>query len=169
MFGQSYQLFGVNSFAVGDNANTGIGSGLDTGTLRLRGARSPISRTASIPFTSRFRFDQDNFEVRRFETEARANFDRWSVSAALRQLRRPAATRLPRRGARAFSAAPRSSSTQNWQATAAVRYDIDAHSSAGTAFGVGYIDDCFIIALNYITNYTYSGNVDEPISGSCCR
>ncbi len=24
---------------------------------------------------------------------------------------------------------------------------------------MGYIDDCIIIALNYITNYTYSGNV----------
>ena len=26
-------------------------------------------------------------------------------------------------------------------------------------FGLGYIDDCMIIALNYMTNYTYSGNV----------
>ena len=49
--------------------------------------------------------------------------------------------------------------TQNWQATAAVRYDIDAHSLAGTVFGIGYIDDCLIVALNYISNYTYSGNV----------
>ena len=29
LFGQSYQLFGVNSFAVGDVTNTGLGSGLD--------------------------------------------------------------------------------------------------------------------------------------------
>ena len=28
-----------------------------------------------------------------------------------------------------------------------------------TTYGVGYIDDCVILALNYITNYTYSGNV----------
>ena len=40
-----------------------------------------------------------------------------------------------------------------------MRYDIDAHSLAGTVFGMGYIDDCLIVALNYITNYTYSGNV----------
>jgi LPS-assembly protein len=26
-------------------------------------------------------------------------------------------------------------------------------------FGIGYIDDCLIVALNYISNYTYSGNV----------
>ena len=30
MFGQSYQLFGTNSFAVGDATNTGLDSGLDT-------------------------------------------------------------------------------------------------------------------------------------------
>src|SRR5712691_4263012 len=29
MFGQSYRLFGQNSFAVGDSANTGFDSGLD--------------------------------------------------------------------------------------------------------------------------------------------
>ena len=30
LFGQSYQLFGTNSFAVGDATNTGLDSGLDT-------------------------------------------------------------------------------------------------------------------------------------------
>ena len=30
LFGQSYQLFGTNSFAVGDTTNTGLDSGLDT-------------------------------------------------------------------------------------------------------------------------------------------
>ena len=38
LFGQSYQLFGTNSFAVGDVTNTGLGSGLDTSAVRLRGA-----------------------------------------------------------------------------------------------------------------------------------
>ena len=31
-------------------------------------------------FTTRFRFDEGSFEMRRFETEARASFDRWSVA-----------------------------------------------------------------------------------------
>jgi LPS-assembly protein len=46
----------------------------------------------------------------------------------------------------------------NWAAIAAARYDLDAHKFDQTRFGVGYVDDCFILALNYITNYTYSGN-----------
>ena len=41
--------------------------------------------------------------------------------------------------------------TQNWMANAAVRYDVDAQQLAGTSFGIGYIDDCLIVALNYMT------------------
>ena len=32
-------------------------------------------------------------------------------------------------------------------------------SSSQTQLGVGYVDDCLILALNYITDYTYSGSV----------
>jgi LPS-assembly protein len=45
------------------------------------------------------------------------------------------------------------------------RYDISAGSFDQTRIGLGYVDDCLILALNYITNYTYSGNpgVDHTI------
>ena len=48
--------------------------------------------------------------------------------------------------------------TQNWAVLAAARYDLDADKFDQTRLGVGYIDDCLILALNYITSYTYSGN-----------
>ena len=41
----------------------------------------------------------------------------------------------------------------------AARYDINAGKFDQTRVGLGYVDDCLILALNYITNYTYSGNV----------
>ena len=41
---------------------------------------------------------------------------------------------------------------------AAARYDLDAEKFDQTRVGVGYVDDCLILALNYITSYTYSGN-----------
>ena len=44
--------------------------------------------------------------------------------------------------------------SQNWVATTALRYDIDARKFSSTQFGLGYIDDCFIFALNYITDST---------------
>src|SRR5690606_22029581 len=80
LFGQSYQLFGTNSFAAGDATNTGLNSGLDT-------RRSDyVARVAYQPdriftFTTRYRFDEQNFEMRRFELEGRANFDRLSLQA----------------------------------------------------------------------------------------
>ena len=40
----------------------------------------------------------------------------------------------------------------------AARYDLDASKFDQTQFGVGYVDDCFILGLNYITSYAYSGN-----------
>jgi LPS-assembly protein len=157
VFGQSYQLFGVNSFATGDNTNTGLNSGLDT-------ARSDyVARISYQPdriysFNTRFRFDHNSFEVRQFETEARASFDRWSVSMLYgRYDAQPELGFLTLREGILGSASVKLS--QNWLATAAVRYDIDAKSLAGTVFGIGYIDDCLIVALNYATNYTYSGNV----------
>src|SRR6478609_3396835 len=157
VFGQSYQLFGVNSFAVGDNANTGLGTGLDTRKSDYV-ARFSYQPDRIYSFTTRFRFDQNNMEVRQFETEARASFDRWSVSALYGKYdAQPQLGFLTRREGILTSASFKL--TQNWQATAAVRYDIDAHSLAGTVFGIGYIDDCLIVALNYISNYTYSGNV----------
>jgi LPS-assembly protein len=156
-FGQSYQLFGTNSFAVGDSTNTGLDSGLDTNRSDYV-ARFSYNPDRIYSFTTRFRFDKDNFEVKQFETEARASFDRWQVSMLYgRYDAQPALGFLTLREGILGTASIKL--TQNWLATAAIRYDVDAHSLAGTVFGLGYIDDCLIIALNYITNYTYSGNV----------
>ena len=49
--------------------------------------------------------------------------------------------------------------TPNWVVLAAARYDLRAHAVSQTQIGVGYVDDCLILALNYITDYAYSGSV----------
>ena len=156
LFGQSYQLFGANSFAVGDNTNTGLGSGLDT-TRSDYVARVSYQPDRTYSFTTRYRFDQASFDVQRFEAEARAAFDRWSVSMLYGKYNaQPQLGFLERREGLLGSASVKLST--NWIATTALRYDVDSHKFSQTQFGIGYIDDCFIIALNYITNYTYSGN-----------
>ena len=48
---------------------------------------------------------------------------------------------------------------ENWVINAGARYDIAAGKFDQTRVGFGYIDDCFILSLNYYTDYTYSGNV----------
>ena len=46
----------------------------------------------------------------------------------------------------------------NWVVSGGLRYDLDAHKINQTIIGAGYVDDCFVLALNYITDYAYSGN-----------
>jgi LPS-assembly protein len=47
----------------------------------------------------------------------------------------------------------------NWVLLGAAGYDVHHKSLTQTQVGLGYIDDCLILALNYITSYAYSGSV----------
>src|ERR1700743_701274 len=78
LFGQSYQLFGLNSFAVQDMNNTGVDSGLATQKSDYVASVS-YAPNRTYTFSVRSRFDEQTWNVQRFEAEARANFDRWSV------------------------------------------------------------------------------------------
>jgi LPS-assembly protein len=157
LFGQSYQLFGVNSFAVGDATNTGLGSGLD------KPASDYVARLAYQPnriysFTTRYRFDEENFSLQRFEVEARANFDRWTSSLMFGDYApQPQLGFLNRR--EGILATEAFKVSENWVLNGGARYDLFAGKFDQTRIGLGYVDDCFIFGLNYFTDYTYSGNV----------
>src|SRR5262249_32667532 len=47
----------------------------------------------------------------------------------------------------------------NWVLLGGAGYDIHHNSVTQTQIGAGYIDDCLILALSYITSYAYSGSV----------
>jgi LPS-assembly protein len=154
LFGQSYQIFGTNSFAAGDITNAGVNSGLET-------ARSDyVARVSYQPdkiytFTTRYRFDEANWNVRRFEAEAKANYDRWSLSLLYGNYdAQPELGFLTRRQGILGSAGFKL--TQNWVVQGALRYNIEAGKFDQTQIGAGYVDDCLILALNYITSYNYN-------------
>jgi LPS-assembly protein len=156
LFGQSYQLFGTNSFAVGDLTNTGLNSGLDT-NISDYVARVAYQPNSIFSFVTRYRFDQQDFALRRFEAEASASFDRITVSALYGNYdAQPLIGFLNRREGVVGTAYLKL--TTNWAVNGSIRYDLDAHKIASTSFGIGYIDDCLIMALNYTTSYIYSGN-----------
>ncbi len=156
LFGQSYQLFGTNSFAVADSTNTGLNSGLDT-NISDYVARVAYQPDSVFSFVTRYRFDQQTFALRRFEAEASARFDRIAVSALYGSYdAQPLIGFLTRREGVVGTAYLKL--TNNWAVNGSIRYDLDAHKVASTSFGIGYIDDCLIMALNYTTSYTYSGN-----------
>jgi LPS-assembly protein len=155
LFGQSYHLFGTNSFAVGDASNTGLDSGLDTSRSDYV-ARLAYQPNRFVAVTSRFRFDNNDFSMRRFELEGRTSFDRWTLSMTYgRYDAQPNLGFLTRREGVAGTAQVKL--TQNWNLLASARYDIDQQRVTGTSVGVGYIDDCLIFAVNYLTNHNYIG------------
>jgi LPS-assembly protein len=157
LFGQSYNMFGQNSFALGGTTNTGLDSGLDT-TRSDYVARLSYQPNNIYMFTTRFRFDNDTFAPQRIEVEARANFDRWSGSVLYGDYAaQPALGILDRQ--QGILGTTQIKLDANWVMLAAARYDIVAGKFDQTRLGLGYVDDCVILGLNYITNYTYSGNV----------
>lgn len=156
LFGQSYHLFGTNSFAVGDLTNTGLGTGLDTNRSDYV-ARVSYQPDRTYMFSSRFRFDHDTFDVRRFEVEGRANYERWQISAMYGDYApQPELGFLTRR--QGILGTTTLKITQNWAMILSARYDLQAEKINQSRIGLGYVDDCLILALNYITDYTYSGN-----------
>jgi LPS-assembly protein len=157
LFGESYQLFGLNSFAVGDITNTGLGSGLDT-TRSDYVARVAFQPNQIYSFTSRFRFDHDDFSLQRLEVEARATFDRWNASILYGDYAaQPQLGFLTRRDGVLTSGAYKLS--ENWVVNGGIRYDIQNGKPSQTRLGFGYIDDCFIMSFQYYADYALAGSL----------
>jgi LPS-assembly protein len=155
LFGQSYQLFGQNSFAVGDITNTGLNSGLDK-TISDYVGRVTYQPNQVYSFTARARFDEATFAVERFELESRANFDRWTLQVLYGDYApQPQLGFLTRR--EGILAGASFKVTQSWIVLGSARYDIENNQFDQTRLGLGYVDDCFMLSLNWLTGYTYNG------------
>jgi LPS-assembly protein len=154
VFGQSYQLFGLNSFAVADVTNTGVDSGLQTPKSDYVGSLS-YSPNRTYTFSTRARFDQMTGSVQRFEAEGHANFDRWSVGLLYGDYApQPDIGYLTRREGILASGSVKVAA--NWVATGAARWDLVANQLNQYVIGAGYVDDCFVLAVNYVTSFNYA-------------
>jgi LPS-assembly protein len=155
LFGESYKMFGQNSFAIGGLTNTGINSGLDT-TRSDYVARASYQPNSTYMFTSRFRFDQSTFAVQRMELETTANFGRWNAQVMYGDYAAQPALGLNER--QGILSNGRFKISENWVLLGGALYDVKAEKISQTQVGLGYIDDCLILALNYMTSYSYSGS-----------
>ncbi|MEA2935375.1 MAG: LPS-assembly protein [Variibacter sp.] len=157
LFGQSYQLFGTNSYAALDMSNTGIDSGLETRRSDYVG-RATFAPNSTYQFLSRFRWDEQTFSTRQLEVEGRVNFDRWTTSVTYgRYDAQPSVGLLvPREG---VLPAVSYKITQNWSVSGAALYSIDSSRLNTAQVGLGYVDECIAINLNYVSNYGFRGDV----------
>jgi LPS-assembly protein len=163
MFGQSYQLFGMNSFAVADVTNTAVDSGLATPKSDYVASLS-YSPNRTYTFSTRARLDQATGQVQRFEAEGRANFDRWSVGVMYGDYAaQPDLGYLTRREGILGSASLKVAA--NWVVTGSARWDLVANQINQYVIGAGYVDDCFVLAANYVTSYSYATTTSPPILG----
>jgi LPS-assembly protein len=161
VFGQSYQLFGLNSFAVADATNTGIDSGLDKRASDYV-ASLAYSPNRTYTFSVRSRFDEATGSANRLEAEGRATFDRWSISVLYGDYApQPELGYLTRREGILTSGSVKVAA--NWVVTGAARWDLVANQINQYVIGAGYVDDCFVLAANYVTSYTYAAGTTPPV------
>ncbi|WP_201829269.1 LPS-assembly protein LptD [Microvirga zambiensis] len=176
LFGQSYQVAGRNSFRQPDLANVGLESGLDTRASDYVG-RFQISPNANFAVVTRARFDDEDFDLNRFEAGVRANFNPYvPVSTSLTYARYEAqpAIGFPLRREGLLGTA-RWDISPNWYVSGSLLLDLDRYLLArqtfatqyaanpatavydrqniayvsGMSFGVGYMDECTTFSLIY--------------------
>jgi LPS-assembly protein len=171
LFGQSYQIYGENSYSVRDLTNTGLESGLDK-TYSDYVGRVMYQPNQIYSFIARGRFSSGGFDPglgrdvavftpERLEFEARANFDRWTLQMMYGDYAaQPLIGFLNKREEILLGASVKL--TQNWVLLGSVRYDLAVNQFDQTRFGIGYTDDCLLVSLNYLTSYTYTGTTPTP-------
>jgi LPS-assembly protein len=173
LFGQSYQIYGLNSYSVRDLTNTGLESGLDK-TYSDYVGRITYQPNQIFSFIFRGRFSSGGFDPglghdvslfspERLEFEARANFDRWTLQMMYGDYAaQPLIGFLNRREEILTGASVKL--TQNWILLGSVRYDLAVNQFDQTRFGIGYTDDCLLVSFNYLTSFTYTTATPTPSS-----
>ncbi|MBY0531266.1 MAG: LPS-assembly protein LptD [Xanthobacteraceae bacterium] len=152
LFGQSYQMFGQNSFSIYDLANTGAQSGLEERTSDYV-SRIYFQPTGRFSFVTRFRFDKDDLTIRRFETEVTQRWDRLTLSTIYaRYEAQPMIGFLDRRNGIYQTATYQFH--DYWSITGGIRYDLERGRIDFGTVGLTYTDECFAITATYVADYT---------------
>jgi LPS-assembly protein len=136
-------------------------------------ARLQFQPNETYMFTSRFRFDHDDMSLQRLELEARANYDRWTVSLMYGDYAaQPDLGILNRQQGVLGSLSYKLDA--NWVLYTNALYGFTTLNPNGTTapnphwqitqggVGLGYIDDCFILSLNYLYGYSYDVVAGTP-------
>jgi LPS-assembly protein len=141
--------------------NTGLDSGLATPKSDYVGSVN-YSPNRTYTFSVRTRLDQETLNVQRFEAEGRASFDRWSVSMLYgNYAQQPELGYLTRREGLLGSASVKVAA--NWVVSGSARWDLEANKVNQYVVGAGYVDDCFVLAANYVTSYSYAAGTTPPV------
>jgi LPS-assembly protein len=163
LFGQSYHLAGLNSFANGGQDLTGVGlnSGLDTRRSDyVAGLR--VQPWAHGDITARFRFDETTFNVQRMDISGAVYYGPVSASAAYTRIAaQPDLGYTTDREHITVSGQYRLDT--NWSLNAAGSYSLQNSTGqsgwVSNQIGLRYVDDCLVFNLDYTNVYSGFGDV----------
>jgi len=98
---------------------------------------------------------RSTFTPQRLEIETRANFERWTLQLLYGDYAaQPLFGFLTRR--EGFLTAVSFKLNANWIVLGSTRYDIENDRFDQARVGVGYVDDCFMLSVNWLSSYTYT-------------
>lgn len=160
LIGQSYHLFGENSFAAGerDLTNTGLDSGLESDRSDYVSSVY-LQATQQLAFATRFRFDEDDFSPNVVELESR--FNKAGFSGSVIYGRYEDQPRLGFADVReGVLADAKLQVTDTVYLAGGIRYNIDEDRFDETQIGIGYLDECFALGITYAADFSDNGNDD---------
>lgn len=156
LFGQSYALWS-NPYTDPDMSNTGLQSGLDTDVSDYV-ARLYAQPFTNLSFSSRMRFDQDDWSLRRLELDAAGTVG--PVTASLTYGYYHAQPLLGLETREGIQGRTSVKFADYWTVSGGAVYNFSEDRFVSTFAGLSYLDDCFGMGVNFSRTYTDSSNKD---------
>lgn len=151
-FGQSFQLAGLNSFAKATSYDTGAYSGLESDASDYVAGLSLSTKTGFLA-SSGVRFDNDNFEVNRFDTQILGIGGPLTAALTYAFIReQPDLGITDNRSELQAAASLRLS--ENWRVFGSSRYDLINDQFVRHALGLAYDSEEFSLSFSYSNDLT---------------
>lgn len=147
IFGQSYHIAGLNSFATSDLVNAGAQSGLETDVSDFVGLVG-VSLPTGFSVSASGRFDKSDFGLERLDTKASVQGSLGSASLIYSEIA-PQPTYGTTTENRELSTSATANITKNWKLYGNVVWDIDNSSLRGHSVGLNYTDECTTFSLDF--------------------
>jgi LPS-assembly protein len=145
IFGQSYHLAGVNSFAAPDLVSAGAYSGLETDRsdfVAQVGVGSPLGFSGVVGA----RFDQDTLDLSRSEVKVGYNSEPLAITAQYAFIEKQPLYGFSE-DRHEVTVGARAKVAENWSVFGSAIYDFQSEVVVRDSIGFAYDDECFTFAL----------------------
>ncbi|MBK8458279.1 MAG: LPS-assembly protein LptD [Phyllobacteriaceae bacterium] len=147
VFGQSFHIAGVNSFASPDLVNAGVFSGLESARsdyVGMIGVANDRGTSASV----KARFDEQTFEVRRAEAAIAVATPKLSFSGRYAYIQAQPGYGFPN-DRHEVTLAGKTHLNDKWSVYGSGTYDLASNVMTKASLGAGYADECTAYSLTY--------------------